>query len=212
MESEEDIEQQAYEWLRSHLTGFLRFDGERVALTCAPLPDGRFVAPVMVAMQIAADTVLELPDDGEEDLHLMVSLEKFDERLETTGAADRWRIYHGDPPDVNWAFITIDASKFRGYFFDGEVFHRPNTLENGGAPISRLLNQSNLDLVRAALKRQLQSEFEMPIVVGVDQDGLDVRGKFAVVRLKAPTAGMITNHATAVQVLTTLAGDAPPTR
>ncbi len=208
MESEPDIEQEAYEWLRGHLSGFLRFDGERIPLKIAPLPDGRFVAPVMVAMQIAADTVLELPDDGDGDLHLMVSLEKFDERTETGGSADRWRIYHGDPPDVNWAFITIDASKYHGYFIDGEVFLRPNTLDNGGAPICRTLNQTQIAEVRAAIYTQFRADSEAPVVVGVDQGGFDVRRQFDLIRLTAPKGVVITDQASAVATLATLAKNA----
>jgi hypothetical protein len=107
MEDDPTIEEKGYQWMRGHLSGFIRFDGERVAIKIAPIPDGRFVAPVMVAMLMAADTVMELPDDGDTDLHLMMSLEKFDERTDQTGSADRWRTYHGDPPDVNWAWITL---------------------------------------------------------------------------------------------------------
>ena len=199
------IEQDAYQWLRGHLGGFLRFDGERIAIKIAPMADGTFVAPVMVAMLMAADTVLELPDDGEDDLHLMVSLEKFDERDDTSGCADRWRTYHGDPPDVNWARITIDAVKFHGHFIDGEVFVRPNALGTQESPICRAINRTKRDLVRTAIFQQFRADAEDPLVVGVDADGFDVRRQFDILRLRTPTDGVVSDEASALKALESLA-------
>lgn len=205
MPDENEIEADAYHWLRGHLAGFLRFDGERVALKIAPMPDGTFVAPVMVAMLMAADTVLELPDDGDEDLHLMVSLEKFDERDDTVGRADRWRTYHGTPPDVNWATVTIDGAKFRGYFIDGEVFVQPNALAQQEAPICRAINQTRRDEVRKALHQQYRADAESALVVSVDGQGIDVRRQFDVMRLRAPADCAISSEATAIKALVALA-------
>ncbi len=205
MEVESEIEADAYHWLRGHLAGFLRFDGERVALKIAPMPDGTFVAPVMVAMLMAADTVLELPDDGDEDLHLMVSLEKFDERDDAAGRADRWRTYHGTPPDVNWAAVTVDGAKFRGYFIDGEVFARPNALAAQESSICRALNQSKRDEVRAALLQQFRADAESALVVSVDAQGIDVRRQFDVMRLRAPAGLAISSEASAIDALIALA-------
>lgn len=207
MESEQHIEIEAYQWMRGHLSGFLRFDGERIAIKIAPLPDGRFVAPVMVAMLIAADTVLELPDDGDEHLHLMVSLEKFDERGESGHCADRWRTYHGDPPDVNWAWVTIDGAKFRGYFIDGEVFQVANALQTQESALCRALNQSKTDEIRLAIRTQFQTDAEAPFVVGVDPAGFDVRRQFDILRLQSPIDRPITDESSAYAVLKTLTAE-----
>lgn len=193
--------------MRGHLAGFIRFDGERVAIKIAPLADGRFVAPVMVAMLIAADTVIELPDDGENDLHLMMSLEKFDERADADGCADRWRTYHGDPADVNWAWITVDAAKFRGYFIDGEVFCAPNALATGEAGVCRAINATQRDLVRAAIHAQFRTDATDPLVVGVDPLGFDVRRQFGVLRLRAPRGIAICDEGSALNALKALAND-----
>lgn len=203
-ESVEEVEVAAYAWLRSHLAGFLRFDGERVALKVAPLPDGYLVAPVMVAMGMAADTVLELPDDGDDDLHLMVSLERFNEREDTNGWSDRWRAYHGDPPDVNWARIVIDASKFRGYFIDGDVYIRPNPLAAMESAICRKINSSLRDSVKSAIFAQLATDCLEPTVVGVDPLGFDVRRQFDVLRLCAPEGQPIRDEASAIACLEAL--------
>lgn len=203
-ESVEEVELAAYAWLRSHLSGYIRFDGERVAIKVAPLPDGHLVAPVMVAMTMAADTVLELPDDGEEDLHLMVSLERFDERTDTHGWADRWRVYHGDPPDVNWARVVIDASKFRGYFVDGEVLMRANPLAAVEAAICRKTNATMRESVKSAIFAQFRADCTDPTVVGVDPTGFDVRRQFDVLRLAAPAGTVIRDEASALECLRAL--------
>ena len=197
--SSASVEEDAYRWLRSHLAGFIRFDGERCALKVAPLPDGALVAPVMVAMLMAGDTVLELPDDGDDDLHLMVSLDKFDERSDEGGWADRWRTYHGSPPDVNWARITVDASKFRGYYIDGEVYVRKNPLAASEGALCRALNTHHRDDVKRAIRAQLAADAISPTVVGVDPWGLDVRREHDVIRLHAPAECEISCEASARQ-------------
>ena len=194
--------------MRGHLGGFIRFDGERVAIKIAPLNDGRFVAPVMVAMLMAADTVMELPDDGDGDLHLMMSLEKFDERSDPDGCADRWRTYHGDPSDVNWAWVTVDAAKFHGFFIDGEVFARPNGLADTEAGICRTINATHRDLVRAAIFEQFRTDATSPLVVGVDATGFDVRRQFDVLRLTAPDGNVICDPTSAIHALNALATSA----
>ncbi len=203
--SENEIEVEAYEWLRAHLAGFLRFDGERVAIKIAPMPDGSFVAPVMVAMLMAADTILELPDDGENDLHLMVSLERFEEREDPSGRADRWRTYHGAPQDVNWASIVIDASKFHGYFVDGEVFTRPNPLAHLENAICREINASHRDDVRRAIFGQYKADATAPTVVSVDPWGFDVRREHDVLRLRTPEGHAITDRASAIATIDAIA-------
>jgi hypothetical protein len=186
MSENAEIEESAYAWLRGHLAGFIRFDSERVAIRIAPLPDGRFAAPVMVAMLLAGEVVIELPDDGEDDLHLMVSLTQFHDRGDDGRAADRWRAYHGDPPDVNWAFIEIDAAKFRGYFIDGEVFRRTNPISADEPAICRALNAGDRDLLRRAIDAVFRIDAADPVVVGADGIGIDARRQFDVVRLVLP--------------------------
>ncbi|MSR29423.1 MAG: hypothetical protein EXS03_07625 [Phycisphaerales bacterium] len=204
-ESVKAIEEEAYSWLRSHLCGYLRFDGERIPLKIAPLPDGGFVAPVMVAMLMAADTVLELPDDGEQDLHLMVSLEKFDERSDAQGRADRWRTYHGSPPDVNWARIVIDACKFRGYFIDGEVFLRPNPLASKEGAICRTINATLQDTLRGAIRVQWATDAINQTLVGVDPWGFDVRREHDIVRLRLGAGVTVDDEPSALSGLASLA-------
>ena len=61
----------AIEFLHVQLSGFLKFDGERVAVKFIVASDGTLVMPVMEAMLLAMETVLELPNDDDDSMHLM---------------------------------------------------------------------------------------------------------------------------------------------
>lgn len=179
----DEIVERAHEFLRAHLGGRIRFDGDAIAIRIVIAPDGRLVAPVMVAMLTALETVLEIPDDAEENLHLMVSLEAFEENGPEGSRADRWRIYHGDPPDVRWAVMRIDAARFEGHFIDGEALERPNALASIESLLLRQLNHGD----RAFLRRACDAAnfgSEAPVAVGIDERGIDVRRAFDIVRLR----------------------------
>lgn len=181
----DEIVDLAHAFLRATLAGRIRFDGEAIAIKIVVAPNGRIVAPVMVAMIRALETVLELPDDAEESLHLMVTLEAFDEHGPDGALADRWRIYHGDPPDVRWAVMGIDAARFRGHFIDGSALERPNALATVEAALLRRLNHGDRALLRrACAAANLASE--SPVAVGIDECGVDVRRAFEVVRIPFP--------------------------
>lgn len=175
----------AYAHLRSNLSGLLRFDDHTEPLKVIVAPDGRLVAPVMVAMLTSFDTVLHLPDEGEESLQLMVTLEELDERGPDGALADRWQAYHGSPPDVRWAYLSIDAAKQFGHFIDGSGLSLPNDLAEEDAKLCRELNGDPATL-RRACDAALPKRIEAPVVVGVDSRGLDIRGAFSVHRLAAP--------------------------
>lgn len=202
--SEQDVIGAAHEWMRANLSGFIRFDGERVAIKVIVAPDGHLVAPVMVAMLMATEVVIELPDDTDGALHLMVTLSRFEERGELGALCDRWRIYHGDPPDVNWARIGIDAARFDGYFLDGEALMRPNPLAAGEAAACSAINRGDRSVIAGAARACGGHELASPRVVGIDPAGADVRSDFGVVRLR--WAAPISAAADATAALGSLAG------
>jgi hypothetical protein len=173
-------------FLRGHLSGLLRFDGDQRPIKVVVALDGSLVASVMVAMLRSIDTTLFLPDEEPEAMHLQVTLEEFQERGPHGAMADRWRIYHGDPPDVRWARITIDAARHDGLFLDGEALMRPNPLATVEPALCRALNAQCLETLRDACRRQREIVLERPVVVGIDPFGLDVRGTFDVIRLESP--------------------------
>ena len=180
----------ACRYLHAHLTGLIGFDGEFVPIKLVIAPDGALIAPVMVAMLRSFDVALFLPDEAEDSMHMQVTLEEISEKGERDGVpsgalCDRWRIYHGEPEDVRWARITIDAARFRGLMFDGIALMRPNPLADVEAKLCRRINAEMRETLKAAVATVADLEVEDPRLVGVDPLGFDVRGRFDVVRLPA---------------------------
>ena len=60
----------AIEFLRGHLSGLLRFDGDVRPVKIIVDREGRLFAPVMVAMIRSLDTVMCVPDDGDEAMQM----------------------------------------------------------------------------------------------------------------------------------------------
>lgn len=186
---------EAHAHLRDHLQGLILFDGETRPIRIVVAPDGRLVASVMVAMLTATDVVLALPDEDESSMQLMVSLEAFDEHGPDGGLADRWRIHHGDPPDVRWASMTIDAGRFRGYFLDGEAFSLTNPLAGEEAAICGEGNADSDGLRAIAIAEARRRGrppadwgLDAPRLVGVDPEGFDLRGAYGVLRVPVAPA------------------------
>ena len=183
--SEEAFITEARAHLRANLAGAIAFDGEVVPIKVVIAPDGALVAPVMVAMLRAFDVVLFLPEESDEAMQLQVTLEEIQDAGEHAALCDRWRIYHGEPEDVRWARISIDAAKFGGMMFDGLALMEPNPLAADEARLCRAANGDHRDDLRAAVASVRGLAVEDPRLVGVDPLGFDVRGRFDVIRLPA---------------------------
>jgi len=177
----------ALAFLRGHLSGTIRFDGDFVPIKVVIAPDGRLVAPVMVAMIRSVDCALFMPgepsDEDDRAIQLQVDLEEFNEEGPMGALADRWRIYHGEPPDVNWATFAIDAGKLQQLFVSGEALQVPNALAPDEAAICREVNQGDTQGLLEAAAEASGITLDSARLVGVDQLGFDVRGRFDVVRI-----------------------------
>lgn len=194
----------ALRFLHAHLEGELQFDEHLRPMKIVIAPDGRAVGPVMVAMIEAAETVLFLPHADDEAMQLLVTLEPFKEEGPDGARADRWRIYHGEPEDVNWAVFSIDAAKFNGAMIDGSALQRANPLAAEEARLCRRFNQEEPALL-ARLCQRAGLTIEDPRLVGVDPWGFDIRARFQVVRLPAPV--LLTSAAEAERFLDMLAAE-----
>ena len=199
------IADEAYLWLRSHLEGHLCFDGERRPVKIVLAPDGCIVAPVMVAVLASGDVVLELPDGEPDAMQLSVTPERFVERGEDAALCDRWRIYHGDAPDVNWAKLSIDACRHAGYYVDAEAVVVPNTLAAIEPAACKALNADPALLLRA-LPGSSRTTAKDVRVVGIDPDGMDVRRAFDVVRVPWPDDIEVTSVESAMAAVRAMAG------
>ena len=187
---------QAWAFIRGHTRGELRFDEHVVPKKYVIAPDGRLAAPVMVAMLQSADTVLFVPEFAEGAMELQVTMLQFEERGADAAIADRWRIYHGEPDDVRWAYLNLDAARFKGMVVDGDALTRPNPLAADESRLCKGINQSHAaDLQRMCAKFG-GMKVEQPVMVGIDPLGIDVRARFDVVRLPAPTPMLTAEQAT----------------
>ena len=184
MEPDEQVMlEKAVGHLHAWTSGDLRFDEHIRPVKYVFAPDGRLVLPMMVAMLQATETVVHVPRADETAMELLVGAVEFDEEGPEGGLADRWRIYHGDPPDVHWACLTIDLARFHGMVIDGEAIQQANPFASLEPPLCGELNRDHADLVHAALVKRLDVDAVDPRVVGVDPRGIDVRARFDVVRL-----------------------------
>lgn len=196
--------QTVLEYLHGHLEGLIRFDENVIPIKIVIDQEGRIVAPVMVAMLTAGDTVLHMPDEEDDSLHIMVTLEGFEETGVDGELADRWQIYHGEPDDVRWAIMHIDAARLDGLFYDGDALLVPNPLAGCEAAICRWANQDLVEGMQRACFEQHEVELNDPRLVGVDPLGFDVRGRFQVMRLTSPE--YLADEEAARSVLTRLCG------
>lgn len=173
-------------FLRRHTRADLRFDEHMRPIKYVFGPEGRLVAPVMVAMLASLETVAFIPEAIDGALELLVTLEAFDEAGPHGALADRWRIYHGDPSDVRWAFLDIDAARLGQTVIDGEALRLTNALAADEAALCKEVNAAHRDDLRRLVLTHAQIEMAEPVMVGIDPMGLDVRGRFDVARVEAP--------------------------
>jgi hypothetical protein len=186
-ENEVEILASALHHLRSWSSGELRFDEHLRPIRFVLAPDGRLVMPVMAAVLQADETVLHVPVADEAALELLLCLEAFEEDGPDGALADRWRIYHGDPPDVYWAMGTIDLARFHSMVLDGEAMQQDNPLTSVEAGLCGEVNREHHQRLIQIVLDELNVEAIDPRLVGVDSTGLDIRGTFDVLHLDFST-------------------------
>jgi hypothetical protein len=185
--------------LRFWTRGDLRHDELTTPIRFAPAGDGRLIASVTAGMLAAGDCAMAVPDEHAPAMELTVTLEEFQPTGPAEAHADRWRIYHGDPPNSRWAMMSPDAARFRGEIIDGAVLQHSNPLSSVEPRLCGLLNRSHQDEIRTLMKRELDLDADNPKVVGIDPLGLDIRNRFDVVRIGLATSA--TDPATAEAVV-----------
>ena len=181
--NEQKIAQKAWTFLRSNTTCTLQFGENMEEMSYVISPEGNLVISVMVAMLQPCDTIMYIPEYGEDCMEMHVSLEQFSEYGSDGFLADKWQVYHGEPPDVQWARVNIDAARFHQMFIDGEFLQQKNQLHEQEVLICKELNTSMLKKVQEYCVAVTKVEVENPIVVGVDSYGVDLRATFGIVRI-----------------------------
>lgn len=180
----EDSVEAGFRFLRAHTTADLRFEEHFRPIKYVIAPsDGRLVAPVMVAMLESFDTVLFVPETIEGAMEVQVTLTEFREQGPDGALADRWRIHHGDPDDVRWAWLSVDAARLDSAVIDGDALMRPNPLAEAEARLCRHVNQTHAAALRPLCRERAGIGVEEPIMVAIDPLGIDVRGRFDIHRV-----------------------------
>ena len=185
--NEQEVARVAWVFLRSNTTCALRFGENMQEMSYVISPSGELVISAMVAMLQPCDTIMYVPDYGDDCMEMHVSLEQFSEEGSEGSLADRWQVYHGEPPDMQWAKVNIDAARFHEMFIDGDYLQQSNLLEDDEAILCKALNQTYIEKVRVLCFAKTKVEVEEPVVVGVDSLGLDVRATFGIVRVPFDT-------------------------
>jgi hypothetical protein len=179
------IAESAWKFLRSNTTATIKFGEHTRDISYAISKTGELIIPAMVAMLQPCDTVMFVPEYSEGCMEMHVSLQQFIATGDDGLLADRWNVYHGDSPEVQWASVIIDAARFHGMFIDGESFCRENILAEIEGALCKELNAECKEKVRALCVAKTLVTVEDPVVVGVDQFGIDVRAAFGIVRVPA---------------------------
>ena len=182
----EQMVEDAWAALRGHTTGEMMFEDHlRPVKYCIEPDEGRLVSPVMYAMLSTVDTTLFVPQCVEEAVEVQITIEPFEERGPHAAYCDRWRVYHGEPDDIYWAFLSVDAVRFHGAIIDGEALMRPNPFASAEPRICKHMNGEHKDDMRLLCEHYAEIIVENPVMVGVDPLGIDVRGRFDVIRVPA---------------------------
>ena len=197
-------EQQAsdagWAFIRSNSTATLKFGENMFDVTYVITPDGRLFISAMVAMLQPCDTVMYIPEYVEDCMELHVSLEHCSGAGEDGVHTDRWNVYHGEPPDVQWAFVAIDAGRFHGMFIDGESLCRNNPLAETEFSICNQLNKDPKEIARVC-HETTNVQVTDPVVVGIDSLGADVRAPFGIVRI--PFSAPLNSREDALSIFST---------
>ncbi|MFG0258419.1 MAG: hypothetical protein ACF8GE_11000 [Phycisphaerales bacterium JB043] len=171
----------AQRMLRTFRVGTLLFDDNLRPMRFVIDPEsGRLAMPMMVAMIQTDHQVLMIPEETEDSLQLLLSVETIDEHH---ALADRWRIYHGEPQDIHWTLSWIDAAKLRGLVLDGDALMGRNPLDIEETRVVSAMNQ-RIDDLRTLCRVYGGMEVESPLCVGADSWGLHVKARFDIVRVE----------------------------
>ncbi len=181
--SEQEVARVAWRFLRSNSTCTLRFGENMQGMSYVIAPSGELIVSAMVAMLQPCDTIMYVPDYGDDCMEMHVSLEQFSEAGADGFLADRWQVYHGEPPDMQWAKVNIDAARFHEMFIDGDYLQQSNLLQEDESKLCKTLNQTYIDKIRELCFIKTSVDVEAPVVVGVDSFGIDIRATFGIVRV-----------------------------
>lgn len=171
---------------------------ERVRFVLDPVARD-VVTPISSAVLKAETHVLYTPEESDDALQLLLDLDR--ESPAPEALIDRWRIHHGDPPrrlpgdskgepgKVWWGRFRVETARLGSVVVDGEALLAPNPMVGIEPRVCRRLN-ADRDALRRVCEAVAGAAPREPLCVGMDEEGLHVRGDGGLVRLPfgAPVA------------------------
>lgn len=145
--------------------------------------DGRFVMPCDEDLAAAADLVLYVPDDGFNEMALLVSATRHEDAFDE--AKDRHLAYHGRAEGLGWFRCEVDSAKWGGVLYEGSTLLGANPLREIEPGLCRTLNGDRGVLARLS-ELLTRVRPETPLCVGVDHLGMDLRTRVGVIRVEWP--------------------------
>ena len=170
--------------VRRFRRGVLRIDDE--VCPCAFVidgRDGRFVVPCDEELTNAGDVVLYVPDDGFEEMALLIDVTPLEGEFDE--AKDRHLAYHGRSICSSWFRCRVDSAKWGGEMYEGSVLLGPNPIRGIEPGLCKRLNADRETLARLC-ELLTRVRPESPLCVGVDHLGMDVRTRVGVIRVEWP--------------------------
>jgi hypothetical protein len=158
--------------------------GERVERTHFVIDagSGRPVFPAPPGVFEEESITLHAPEDEPGALVVLGLAEEIDPWRDA--ACDRWIAYHGKARWSEWAALEIESVKNTGTVLDREEAQVPNPLHPAEPRLMKWVNQEHAESLRKASARSLGTLPESALLVGVDPYGMDVRGRFGVMRVE----------------------------
>jgi len=176
----------AVRMLADNREGTASFDGQFLNIKFIRSPkSGHLVASVPVALLMSDEVVLFVPEEREDSLQLLLSIEE----VEESALTDRFSAYYPEPDHVRWAEMWIDTGRLCEYVFDGDALMTANPLAEDEPTLLRALNECP-DSLKRVCAQCCTTEVASPLAVGIDELGIDIRAHFGIVRLPfdAPVA------------------------
>lgn len=189
--------------IRSERHAALAADGVPFSITTViDNQTGALVFPIQAGVLRAQESVLWLPEERNDAMQILVTLEQID--ADRSASADRWRIYHGSPGETHWVSASLQAVRFGTMVASGEEMDLSNPLAEGEPGLCKKYNADRALLGRAAHTMDPRSSGE-GLLVGVDPMGFDIRTRFDIVRV--PFGERITEAPVADERVKSLLGE-----
>lgn len=146
--------------------------------------DGGIITPMIEDIAGEPDMVLYVPNDGFDEMALLVSAESIETPFDE--AKDRHLAYHGRAEGLYWNRCEVDSAKWGGRLYEGASILGSNPLHQIEPALCRRLNTDKEALAEVS-ELLTRVRPESPLCVGVDHLGMDVRTRVGVMRVEWPT-------------------------